>query len=90
MSLFVTRHVDLPTITVEEHKIELVEGARPVRCKQQRLPLQQADILKRELYQLLACGFIEPVDNAQWVSPITIVPKKNRKVACMRQLQGAQ
>jgi hypothetical protein len=79
MSLFVTKYVDLPTITIEEHKIELVEGARPVRCKQQRLSPQQADILKRELDQLLAGRFIEPVDNAQWISPVTIVPKKNGK-----------
>jgi hypothetical protein len=76
MSLFVTRHVDLPTITVKEHKIELVEGARPICCKQHRLSPQQADILKRELDQLLAGGFIELVDDAQWVSPVTIVPKK--------------
>ena len=86
MSLFITKHVDLPTITVEEHKIELVEGARPIRCKQQRLSPQQADILKRELDQLLAGGFIELVDNAQWISPITIVQKKKQKVEYIRQL----
>jgi hypothetical protein len=30
--LFVTRYANLPSISLEEHIIELVEGARPVRA----------------------------------------------------------
>lgn len=31
--LFVSKHRDLPNVTIEQHKIELQEGAEPVRVK---------------------------------------------------------
>jgi hypothetical protein len=37
------------------------------------------EIVKEELQKLLNVGFIYPISNSKWVSPLVIVPKKNGK-----------
>ena len=37
------------------------------------------DIVKNELQKLLNTGFIYPISDSQWVSPLVIVPKKGGK-----------
>eukprot|EP00253_Pinus_taeda_P030383 PITA_30383 len=37
------------------------------------------DIVKEELQKLLDAGFIYPISNSEWVSPLVLVPKKNGK-----------
>lgn len=74
--LFVTCHRDLPSITLEEHHIDLVDRARPVRVRQRRLAPEKVGILKNEIDKLLEGGFIIQVKNADWISPVVIVPKK--------------
>ena len=37
------------------------------------------DIVKEELQKLLDAGFIYPISNSEWVSPLVLVPKKNWK-----------
>ena len=37
------------------------------------------NIVKEELQKLLDVGFIYPILDSQWVSPLVIVPKKNGK-----------
>ena len=37
------------------------------------------DIVKEEIQKLLEVGFIYPILNNEWVSPLMIVPKKNGK-----------
>eukprot|EP00253_Pinus_taeda_P018420 PITA_18420 len=37
------------------------------------------DIVKEELQKLLDAGFIYPISDSKWVSPLVLVPKKNRK-----------
>jgi hypothetical protein len=37
------------------------------------------EILKEELQKLLNAGCIYPISDNEWVSPLVIVPKKNRK-----------
>eukprot|EP00253_Pinus_taeda_P001434 PITA_01434 len=37
------------------------------------------DIVKEELQKLLDAGFIYPISNSEWVSPLLLVPKKNGK-----------
>jgi hypothetical protein len=37
------------------------------------------EILKEELQKLLNAGFIYPISDSEWVSPLVIVPKKNGK-----------
>ena len=39
-----------------------------------------AKVVKEDLEILLKAGFIEPVDQATWLSPIVVVPKKNGKL----------
>ena len=59
-----------------EHRIDLVEGAVPVRQKQYRLNPRYSLMVKEDIDRLLEAGFIYPVVNSEWVSPIVVVPKK--------------
>ena len=34
------------------------------------------DIVKEEVHKLLDAGFIYPISDSQWVSPLLLVPKK--------------
>ena len=38
--------------------------------------------VKEEIDKLLRVGFIRPVKQATWLSPIVVVPKKNGKIQC--------
>ena len=59
-----------------EHQIDLVSGAAPVRQRQYRLNPRYSLMVKEEIDRLLEAGFIYPVSNSEWVSPIVVVPKK--------------
>ena len=59
-----------------EHRIDLVEGAIPVRQRQYRLNPRYSLMVKEDIDRLLEAGFIYPVVNSEWVSPIVVVPKK--------------
>ena len=37
------------------------------------------DIMKGEIQKVLEAGFIYPISDNEWVSPLVIVPKKNGK-----------
>jgi len=37
-------------------------------------------IVKQDIDKLFATGFIKPIKEATWLSPIIVVPKKNRKL----------
>ena len=37
------------------------------------------DIVKEELQKLLDVGFIYPISDSEWVSPLVLVPNKNGK-----------
>ena len=52
----------------------------PTMCQpQQRMNPHLRDIVKEEIQNLLEAGFIYPILDNKWVSPLMIVPKKNRK-----------
>jgi hypothetical protein len=59
-----------------EHSIDFQEGAVPVRQRQYRLNPRYSLMVKEETDRLLEAGFIYPVNNSEWVSPIVVVPKK--------------
>jgi hypothetical protein len=59
-----------------EHHIDLTEGSLPVRQRQYRLNPKYSLMVKEEIDRLLEAGFIYPVNNSEWVSPIVVVPKK--------------
>lgn len=42
------------------------------------------EIVKEELQKLLNAGFIYPISDSEWVSPLVVVPKKNGKwIVCV-------
>ena len=59
-----------------EHHIDLIDGSVPVRQRQYRLNPKYSLMVKEEIDRLLEAGFIYPVNNSEWVSPIVVVPKK--------------
>ena len=81
-STFAWSYKDLKGIPLEvcQHHIILEEGAKPIRQCQRRLNPKYSLLVKEELDKLLDIGFIYPIPFSEWVSPIVIVPKKNRKL----------
>jgi hypothetical protein len=67
-------HLDLCT-----HHIYIKEGSRPIFQPQHRMNPTLKDIVKDELQKFLSVGFIYPISDSQWVSPLIIVPKKGNK-----------
>ena len=47
--------------------------------KLRRLGVIQQDALLKEVRRLLEAGFIYPVEDSEWVSPVVVAPKKNGK-----------
>lgn len=63
-----------------QHKINLKTDAVPVKQQRYRMNPNYAKQVKEELDKLLQVGFIKPVHEADWLSPIVVVPKKNGKL----------
>eukprot|EP00253_Pinus_taeda_P030082 PITA_30082 len=61
------------------HHIYIKEDCKLVRQPQRRMNLALKDIVKEELQKLLDAGFIYPISDSEWVSPLVLVPKKNGK-----------
>ena len=59
-----------------QHHIDLMDGTSPIRQRQYRLNPKYSLMVKEEIDSLLKAGFIYPVYNSEWVSPIVVVPKK--------------
>eukprot|EP00253_Pinus_taeda_P021802 PITA_21802 len=59
------------------HHIYIKEDYKPVRQPQRRMNPALKDIFKEELQKLLDAGFIYPIFDSEWVSPLVLVPKKN-------------
>lgn len=78
--LFIGAQQELPQTVVNEHKIELQEGAKPKVHKLRRIKPEHMQAMKAKVDKLLTQGCIVPVDNLEWVSPLVIVLKKNGKV----------
>jgi len=55
------------------------EGCKSVHQPQRRMNPTLKDIVKEELQKLLDAGFIYPISDSGWVSPLVQVPKKNGK-----------
>ncbi|GJZ25840.1 hypothetical protein Tco_0570093 [Tanacetum coccineum] len=57
-------------------KIQLLDDKKPVVQKQRRLNPNMQEVVKKEIVKLLDTGFIYPIADSPWVSPIQCVPKK--------------
>ena len=65
---------------IATHCIELDTAISPCHQARYRMNPNYAKAVKEDLEKLLKAGFIEPVDQATWLSPIVVVPKKNGKL----------
>jgi len=65
--------------SVYTHHIYIKEDCKLVRKPQRRMNPALKNIVKEELQKLLDAGFIYPISDSEWVSPLVFVPKKNGK-----------
>ena len=66
--------------TFYQHRINLKKDAVPVIQQRYRMIPNFAKQVKDEIDKLLQVGFIKPVHEVTWLSPIVIVPTKNGKI----------
>jgi hypothetical protein len=58
------------------HHIYTQGEVTPVRQPRRRMNPTLKDIVKEEMQKLLNVGFIYPISNSKWVSPLIVVPNK--------------
>ena len=58
------------------HHIYMNPNISPVRQPQRRMNPAPNDIVKEELQKLLNVGFIYPISDSKWLSPLVVVPNK--------------
>ena len=58
------------------HHIYIKNDSRPVCQPQQRMNPNLRDTVKEEIQKLLEVGFIYPISDSEWVSPLVILSKK--------------
>jgi len=63
-----------------QHIIELNTSIPPTHQARYRLNPNYATTIKQDIDKLLAIGFIQPLEEATWLSPIMVLPKKNGKL----------
>ncbi len=63
-----------------QHKIELDTSIPLAHQAKQRLNPTYATIIKQGIDKLLTTKFIQPIEEATWLSPIVVVLKKNGKL----------
>jgi hypothetical protein len=62
-----------------QYKIELDITIPPTHHVRYKLNPNYVIIIKQDIDKLLATKFIQSIKEATWLSPIIVVPKKNRK-----------
>ncbi|MCO5586554.1 hypothetical protein L7F22_040495 [Adiantum nelumboides] len=77
--LFITDYSIIKGVDVIQHHIDLKPDAKPIAQKLRRLGVVQQEALLTEVNKLLKVGFIYPVSNFEWVSPVVVIHKKNGK-----------
>ncbi|MCO5613508.1 hypothetical protein L7F22_067785 [Adiantum nelumboides] len=78
-NLFVKDYINVRGVDIVQHQIELKPESQPRAQKLRRLEVVKEEALLKEVRKLLSAGFIYPVDNSEWVSPVVVTPKKNGK-----------
>ena len=58
------------------HHIYMDPNMSHVRKPQRRMNPALKDTVKEELQKLLTAGFIYPIFDSKWVSPLVVFPKK--------------
>ena len=62
------------------HHIYMDPNISPIRQLQRRMNPALKDIVKEELQKILTDGFIYPISDSKWVSPLVLVPNKVREM----------
>jgi len=78
--LFAFSYKDLKEVTMEQHKIELLPNAKPIKAKQGRWNPRYTAMVKEEFDKLLKVGFIRPMETTEWVFPVVLTLKKNGRL----------
>jgi len=65
---------------MEQHKIELLPDAKPIRAKQGRWNPRYTTMVKEELNKLLEARSIRLVETTEWVSLVVLALKNNGKL----------
>ncbi|MCO5593519.1 hypothetical protein L7F22_047533 [Adiantum nelumboides] len=78
-TLFIDGYDKILGISIVQHHINLKEGSKPTVQRLRRLGVVQQNALLSEVRKLLYAGFIYPVEDSEWVSPVVVTPKKNGK-----------
>ncbi len=66
---------------IVEHKIELDTNIPPSHQAHYHMNPNYATIVKQDLDKLLVANFIDMIEQATWLSPIVVVPKKSGKLS---------
>ncbi len=67
-------------LDVAQHWIELNTSIPPTHQVRYWSNPNYVTIIKHDIDKLLVAGFIKPIEEATWLSPIVIMPKKNGKL----------
>jgi len=67
-------------LDIAQHWIELDTSIPLVHQARYWLNFNYAAIVKHDMDKLLAIGFIKHVEEVTWLSPIVVMPKKNKKL----------
>jgi hypothetical protein len=76
--VFPWTYKDLKGITPKliQHKIELDTSIPPTHQARYRLNFNYVVIVKQDIDKLLTVGFIQPEEEATWLSPIVVVLRR--------------
>ena len=78
-SLFISDYSKISGVTTLQHQINLKPHMKRVAQRLQCLGKIQQEALLAEVKKLTSAGFIYPVEDSDWVSPVVVTPKKNGK-----------
>ena len=80
--MFAWSHEDMKGLDPKfyQHQINLATDAKPVQQRRYRMNPNYVAHVKEEMDKLLKIGFIRPIKQATWLSPIIVVTKKNGKI----------
>jgi hypothetical protein len=79
--IFAWTYNDLNGIPLEivQHQIKLDASIPPIHQARYQLNPKFVAIIKQDINKLFVARFIEHVEEATWLSPIVVLPKKNGK-----------
>jgi hypothetical protein len=79
---FPTKFIDMKGIKgpMGEMRIPLNPYARPVKQRPYRMNPKYKERVNIKLDRLLEAGFIEPVEESQWISPMVVQDKKTGEI----------